>query len=128
MRQFTRWAQHLGGFLAHHGIENFLGNAEHARELDDDAAEWRAFLLAWHDLHGEQPLTAQQVRGSAETIVGPDPWAGTFPTTLGGKPLNTKSLAKRLTGQLDRWRGDVVLRSVLDKHTKMRMYWVERTG
>ncbi|MEU0508395.1 hypothetical protein [Amycolatopsis sp. NPDC006125] len=128
MRQFTRWAQHLGGFLAHHGIENFLGNAEHARELDDDAAEWRAFLLAWHDLHGEQPLTAQQVRGSAETVVGPDPWAGTFPTTAAGKPLSTKALGRRLTGQLDRWRGDVVLRSVPDPHTKMRLYWVERTG
>src|SRR5437879_2114722 len=76
MRQFTRWAQHLGGFLAHHQVSGFLGNAEHARDLDDDAAEWHAFLLTWHDLHGEKPLPAQAVRTSPEPIVGPDPSAG----------------------------------------------------
>jgi hypothetical protein len=128
MRQFTRWAQHLGGFLAHHRMSGFLDNAEHARDLDDDAAEWRSFLMAWHDLHGEQPLTAQEVRSSAETIVGPDPWAGTFPTTASGKLLTAKSLGRRLTGQLDRWRGDVVLRSAIDPHHNCRTYWVQRGG
>lgn len=125
MRQFTRWAQQLGGFLEHHGIGGFLGNAEHGRELDDDAAEWQGFLLAWHDLHGQEPLTAQQIRGSAETYIGPDPWAGTFPTTNSGKLVTAKSLGRLLTGQLDRWRGNVVLRSVIDTHRKTRLYWVQ---
>jgi hypothetical protein len=126
MRQFTRWAQHLGGFLEHHQVRGFLDNAETGRALDDTAAEWRAFLLAWHNLHGSQPLTAQQVRGSADTIITPDPWAGTFPTTAVGKPITPKSLGRRLTGQIDRWREDLVLRSALDSHTRINTYWVER--
>ncbi|MFD2416929.1 hypothetical protein [Amycolatopsis pigmentata] len=126
MRQFTRWAQHLGGFLEHHEVRGFLDNAETGRALDDTAAEWRAFLLAWHNLHGSQPLTAQQVRDSADTFVTPDPWAGTFPTTAVGKPITPKSLGCRLTGQIDRWRDDLVLRSALDSHTRINTYWVER--
>jgi hypothetical protein len=126
MRQFTRWAQHLGGFLEHHQVRGFLDNAETGRALDDTAAEWRAFLLAWHNLHGSQPLTAQQVRESADTIITPDPWAGTFPTTAVGKPITPKSLGRRLTGQIDRWRDDLVLRSALDSHTRINTYWVER--
>lgn len=125
MRQFTRWAQHLGGFLQHHHIPGFLANNEHTRDLDDDAAEWRAFLLTWHQLHRDQPLTAQQLRASAETYAGADPWAGTFPTTATGKPLTAKALGRRLTGQLDRWRGDTVLRSVIDPAHNCRAYWVQ---
>lgn len=126
MRQFTRWAQHLGGFLEHHGVRGFLDNAETGRALDDTAGEWRAFLQAWHDLHGSQPLTAQQVRGSADTFITPDPWGGTFPTTPGGKPITPKSLGRRLTGQVDRWRDDLVLRGATDDHTKIKLYWVEQ--
>ncbi|MCI2423959.1 hypothetical protein MOQ72_41830 [Saccharopolyspora sp. K220] len=126
MRQFTRWAQHIGGFLEHHGITGFLGNAESARELDDDAAEWRAFLLRWHTLHGEKHLTANELRASAEPDWGTDPWVGSFPTSPTGKLPSAKSLGRRLTGQIGRWRGDVVLRSVTDTHTSSRVYWVER--
>ncbi|MEV0698603.1 hypothetical protein AB0I53_11900 [Saccharopolyspora sp. NPDC050389] len=127
MRQFTRWAQQLGGFLEHHGIPGFLSNAEESRELDDDATEWQAFLLRWHLLHGTKPMTANELRASAEPEYGtPDPWVGSFPTTATGKLLSPKSLGHRLTGQIGRWRGDVVLRSVKDKHTKVHAYWVER--
>ncbi|GGM65755.1 hypothetical protein GCM10012275_40450 [Longimycelium tulufanense] len=130
MRQFTRWAHHLGGFLAHHGIPGFLDNAETTRDLDDDAAEWRAFLTRWHHLHGHKPLTANELRVTAEPEFGTgvDPWAGTFPTTGGGKLLSAKSLGRKLTGQLDRWRGDIVLRSVNDPHDKIRRYWPQRQG
>ena len=127
MRQFTRWAQHLGGFLAHHGVTGFLDNADTGRTLDDDAAEWRSFLLHWHNLHADRHLNAQQLRLSAEPTIGTDPWAGTFPTTNAGKLLTTKSLGRRLTGQTDRWRGDVVLRSEMDPYHNCRTYWVDRT-
>ncbi|WP_432847100.1 hypothetical protein ACQPXB_40670 [Amycolatopsis sp. CA-161197] len=126
MRQFTRWAQYLGGFLQHHGIEGFLGNADAGRGLDDDHAEWYAFLSTWHHLHGKEPLTAQQLRAGAEPEYGaPDLWKGTFPTTITGKPLSAKALGKRLAGQVDRWRGDLVLRSEVDQHTKIKVYQVE---
>jgi hypothetical protein len=126
MRQFTRWAQYLGGFLEHHGVTGFLDNAETGRGLDEDAGEWRSFLLTWHEIHGDQELTAQQVRSSAEPEFGPDPWAGTFPTTAAGKLLSAKSLGHRLRGQNDRWRNDVVLRSAVDTHLNRNVYRVER--
>lgn len=125
MRQFTAWAKHLGGFLEHHGVTGFLGNAESVRGLDDDNAEWRSFLHAWLDVHGDTHLTAQTLRVSGEPTAGTDPWAGTFPTTPAGKPVTTKSLGRRLAGHVDRWHTDIVLRSAIDSHHNCRTYWVE---
>jgi len=126
MRQFTRWAQYVGGLLEHHGVGGFLANAEESRELDDDAAEWRAFLLRWHQLYGPKPVSAGDLRATAEPDTGLDPWHGAFPTTNTGKLLSAKSLGRRLTGQIGRWRGDIVLRSAIDSHAGARTYWVER--
>lgn len=130
MRQFTKWAQHLGGFLEHHRIGGFLTNADTARALDDDAAEWRSFLLRWHTQYGDRQLTANELRTSAETGggggFGGDPWAGTFPMTPSGQLPSVRSLGRRLTGQLDRWRDTVVLRSVTDGHANLRHYWVQK--
>jgi hypothetical protein len=127
MRQFTRWAQHLGGFLAHHQVPGFLANSETGRGLDDDAAEWRSFLLRWHTIHHSRHLTAHELRASAETSTGftGDQWAGTFPLTGSGHLPTVKALGRRLTGQLGRWRGDVVLRSVIDPYGNSRKYWVQ---
>jgi hypothetical protein len=126
MRQFTRWAQHLGGFLAHHGIPGFLTNHTDNADQDDDANEWAQFLWAWHNMFDTRPLTAATLRDSADPEPGrPDPWRGTFLTTNAGKPLSVKSLGRRLTGQVGRWRGNIVLRSATDSHTKTRTYWVE---
>jgi hypothetical protein len=126
MRQFTRWAQYVGGFLEHHGVVGFLGNLAEAQELDEDAADWRAFLLHWRSIFADRRVQAKDLRASAEPDAGADPWAGTFPTTPGGKLLSVKSLGRRLTGQVDRWRGDIVLRSVSDEHGHGRWYWVHR--
>ncbi|WP_244211033.1 hypothetical protein [Amycolatopsis kentuckyensis] len=126
MRQFTPWARHLGGFLEHHQVGGFLGNADAARELDEEDSEWRSFLMAWLDVHGDVKLTAQQLRQSGEPTAGTDPWAGTFPTTAAGKPLTAKSLGWRLRGQIDRWHGDVVLRSETNKHLNSRVWWVQQ--
>jgi hypothetical protein len=125
MRQFTRWAQMVGGFLAHHGVTGFLDNAEAGRELDESAAEWRTFLLHWRTIFADRPVSAKELRASAEPEFGSDPWAGTFPTTAGGKLLTVKSIGRLLTGQLDRWRENVVLRSEHDAHDGMRRYWVQ---
>jgi hypothetical protein len=128
MRQFTRWAQHLGGFLAHHGVPGFLGNAETGRALDEDAAEYRAFLVHWHELHGDRQITARDLRRSAESDGGADLWAGSFPTDRRGQLHSVKSLGRLLAGQVDRWRNDVVLRSVTDPNGHGNKYWVEYHG
>ncbi|GAA1986613.1 hypothetical protein [Amycolatopsis minnesotensis] len=126
MRQFTAWAKHLGGFLEHHQIGGFLTNADENRELDEEDGQWREFLNAWDDIHGDARLTSQQLRQSGEPTAGTDPWAGTFPTTPSGKPLTTMSLGWKLRGQIDRWHGDVVLRSATDSHRNSKLWWVER--
>ncbi|MFJ2755224.1 hypothetical protein ACIO3S_06495 [Nocardioides sp. NPDC087217] len=128
MRQFSRWARYLGGLLEHHQVPAFLANHAESRDLDDDYAEWRAFLLRWHHLTGDRRLTAAELRASAEPDMGglPDRWEGTFPTTTAGRLLSPKSLGRILTGQIGRWRGTVVLRTETDSHTKARAYYVER--
>ncbi|WIX78678.1 hypothetical protein QRX50_46320 [Amycolatopsis carbonis] len=126
MRQFTPWARHLGGFLEHHGVRGFLTNADATRDLDDEDAEWRSFFLTWEELHGDRHMTAQDLRISGEPTAGTDPWAGTFPVTPSGKPLTTKSLGRKLAGQVDRWHTDVVLRSEVDSHRNCKTYWVVR--
>ncbi|WP_240687260.1 hypothetical protein [Amycolatopsis suaedae] len=129
MRQFTAWARDLGGFLEHHGIAGFLANAEANRSLDDDNAEWRSFLLTWHDVYGDRHMTAKELVVSAADASAPgatDVWAGTFPTNAVGRPLSPKSLGHRLAGRVDRWHGDIVLRSVHDEHRNARTYWVEK--
>ncbi|MGL5826730.1 MAG: hypothetical protein ACRCYU_18260 [Nocardioides sp.] len=129
MRQFTRWAQALGGFLTHHHIGHFLANHDDNKTLDDDAAEWRAFLHRWRTLHPvDQQLTAHQLRTSAEPDHGiPDPWDGAFPTLGNGRLPTVKQLGRRLTGQIGRWRGDIVLRAAIDPTTNARTYWTETT-
>lgn len=126
MRQFSRWAQYFGGFLEHHRVPGFLTNAEEGRQLDEDAADWRAFLLRWLDLHSDRHMTASELRRSADPEIGPDPWDGLFPAQPSGRLPSVKSLGRRLTGQVGRWRVDVVLRSVSDPHGHARTYWVER--
>lgn len=126
MRQFTKWAQALGGFLRHHEVDGFLDNLNEARDLDDDHAEWRAFLLQWGRVYGTRHVSAAELRRSAEPEPGvPDRWDGTFPSTNSGKSLSVKALGRRLTGQVGRWRGDVVLRSEIDPVTNCRAYWIE---
>ena len=75
-------------------------------------------------------LTARDLRASAEptTRLAPDPWPGTFPTTPAGQLPHRQSLGRLLTGQIGRWRGDIVLRSEVDKHRNCNTYWVEHTS
>ncbi|TDB72452.1 hypothetical protein E1264_41890 [Actinomadura sp. KC216] len=129
MRQFTPWAQALGGFLAHHGIEGFLTNAADVRGIDEDETRWRAFLACWHTLHGTQPMTAAELRASGEPDrIGSDEldrWEGQFITTHTGRPPNVLALGRLLTGQVGRWRGDYVIRSAKNQRGDRNVFWVE---
>ncbi|GAA2735958.1 hypothetical protein [Actinocorallia aurantiaca] len=127
MRQFTPWAQALGGFLAHHDIEGFLANAADVRDVDEDENRWRAFLSCWHTLHGSTPMTAAELRNSGEPLhtgsYEHDPWDGQFITTPTGRAPNVLSLGRLLTGQTGRWRGDYVIRSA--RKRDRNVFWVE---
>ncbi|SCL21338.1 hypothetical protein GA0070616_2273 [Micromonospora nigra] len=130
MRQFTPWAQALGGFLAHHGIDGFLTNAADIREIDEDETRWRAFLTCWHDRHGGRAMTAAELRQDAEPMhLGSDvndPWDGQFITTHNGRLPNPLQLGRLLTGQAGRWRGDHVIRAGRNDRGDRSVFWVER--
>ncbi|EWM67982.1 MULTISPECIES: NAD-dependent epimerase/dehydratase family protein [unclassified Micromonospora] len=130
MRQFTPWAQALGGFLAHHGIDGFLTNAAEVREIDEDETRWRAFLTTWHERHAGRPMTAADLRRDAEPLhLGSDahdPWDGQFITTAAGRLPNPLQLGRLLTGQAGRWRGDHVIRAGRNERGDRAMFWVER--
>ncbi|MFB6396811.1 hypothetical protein [Polymorphospora lycopeni] len=130
MRQFTPWANALGGFLGHHGIDGFLTNVAAVSGIDEDETRWRGFLTCWHDRHGGQPMTAAELRRDAEpqTFGGDvvDAWDGQFITTHNGRLPNPLSLGRLLTGQVGRWRGDHVLRSRKSERGDRNVFWVER--
>ncbi|KIR64271.1 hypothetical protein [Micromonospora haikouensis] len=129
MRQFTPWAQALGGFLAHHGIDGFLTNAADVREIDEDETRWRAFLTCWHDRHSNRPMTAADLRRDAEPMqIGSDthdPWDGQFITTHNGRLPNPLQLGRLLTGQAGRWRGEHVVRAGKNDRGDRSVFWVE---
>jgi hypothetical protein len=126
MRQFTCWAEAVGGFLAHHGIEGFLANAETVREIDDDEADWTAFFSQWRKLFGDAWVSSNELRLSANHgSDGTDRWDGLFRTDSRGHPVSVKSLGRMLTGQIGRYRGWYVLRSKTDPHRKVKIWQVE---
>jgi hypothetical protein len=126
MRQFTSWAEALGGFLAHHGVPGFLANVETVRDIDDEEAAWTAFFARWRKIHGDKWLTSNELRLSADTPPGEsDPWDGCFITDGRGRFPTTKSLGRQLTGQINRYRGPFVLRNDQDKHSKVSTWCVE---
>jgi hypothetical protein len=126
MRQFTPWAEAVGGFLAHHGISEFLGNVETVRDIDEEESTWTAFFAQWHKVHGDKWLTSNELRLSADIPLAlADPWDGWFVTDARGRFPTSKSLGKLLTGQINRYRGPFVLRSEQDKHSKIRTWRVE---
>ena len=138
MRQFTPWAEAVGGFLAHHDIGGFLANAETIRQIDDDDADWTSFLAEWFHRFGSDRKLAKDVRRSAEPLKptfesgvevqegNPDPWNGTFVTGDNGRPVTAPVLGKLLGGQQGRFHGDYVLRRHVDKHTKVSEWRVEK--
>jgi hypothetical protein len=131
MRQFTPWAQALGGFLAWHGIKGFLANAGDVRAVDEDETRWGAFLATWHDRHGSKPKTSAELRQDAEPEhfagISTDRWEGQFITSPSGRLPNAVGLGRMLTGQTGRWRGTYVIRNGKNDRGDRSVFWVETT-
>jgi putative DNA primase/helicase len=52
----------IGGILNAAGVSGFLENREALYEqMDDDTAEWRAFVLLWWDAHQGQVVTVSDL-------------------------------------------------------------------
>ncbi len=130
MRQFTGWAEAIAGLLDHHQVPGFLANTGDVREIDEEDATWTAFLHRWQLVHGQRQLTTAELRKSAEPVsLGPglteDRWDGLFLSADDGRLPSAKSVGRGLTGQIGRYHGPYVLRSVTDPHDKVRRWWVE---
>jgi hypothetical protein len=68
---FEGWDRTVSGILAHAGVDGFLGNLDDFYEAaDEDAAEWAAFLAAWHDAVGAHPITLHDLVSRFGTIDG----------------------------------------------------------
>ena len=132
MRNFSAWAQAMGGLLAYHGIPEFLANRDElASGADDEETSTAAFLLKWFEKYGSAPQRATQLVDSArgDHFGGHwvDPWDGTFPSTYkDGRsiPFSAKGLGKFLAARRDRIFAGLVLRGDLDKKTKVWSYRV----
>jgi hypothetical protein len=131
MRQFTPWAQGVGGFLAHHGITGFLGNLSAMRGMDEEDRKWAVFLAAWLDKLSPGPIRPADILASADDGFDQPagPWEGDFITDDRGRfPRTAQKLGQLLAGQADRFHGDppLTLRTSRDGHNKTWLYQVER--
>lgn len=130
MRQFTPWAQAVGGLLAHHHIDGFLGNVAEVRAMDDEDSEWEVFFGQWHRQFGDKPKTAAQLRTSADYDVDAkgraiDRWEGCFLADDRGGTPTAKSLGRMLRGQVGRFHGPYVLRRGEDPHKKIATWRID---
>lgn len=58
MGDYSRWVGTVGGILDHAGVKDFLGNlADFHASADREAGAWEAFLAAWYDHIGEEPVS-----------------------------------------------------------------------
>lgn len=129
MRNFTRWAQVMGGLLGFHGFTGFLDNVDEVEGRDTDQEEWATFLRKWHEVYGTNPKTAKDIHvsSSVDFIAGAvlDRWGGCFISDEEGKTPNAKQLGYMLRGKQDRLFGPYSLRSRKNRENTT-LWWVEK--
>lgn len=128
MRNFSSWAQAMGGFLAHHKIPGFLANKKELATHDEEETTTAAFLTKWHKLFGDARQRASGLVASARAdLIGNewhDQWDGAFPSKPDGKPFTAAGLAKFLGARRGRIFGGLVLVGEYDDHAKVWWYSV----
>lgn len=116
---YEGWSATLGGILATAGIPGFLANLDAFYDrMDNESGEWRAFVAAWWDAHGANPVAVADLHALAtqHDLLG---------AALGdGNERSQKTrLGKALSSRLDRIVGDRrIVRTEPDTHTKIARY------
>jgi hypothetical protein len=135
MRNFSEWVHGAGGFLAHHGIEGFLGNLDEIRKNDAEDLRWAASLFRWEEILGSGPCGLKSVMSSAAIVRTDDgqfhdPWDGDFFNDDKGQRPHSQSLERILTGHIERWHGiqpdRIRLQRAYNSHRKAWDYWLEK--
>ncbi|MDF5755805.1 hypothetical protein [Spongiactinospora sp. TRM90649] len=131
LRNFSAWAQVMGGLTAFHGVEGFLANRDELEAADEEETSTAAFLLKWHEKFGAEPKRSTELVDSArmDNVHGTwvDPWDGTFPSVIkDGKsiPFTAKGLGRFLSARRDRIFAGLVLVGVWDSKSKVWAYKV----
>jgi hypothetical protein len=133
MRNFTAWAQAMGGLVEFLDLPDFLGNETQLVDgSDEEETSTAAFLAQWASIFGAQPQRAVDLLNSAqgETVMGQwhDRWQGTFPSRAGGKPYSAKGMGRFLASRRDRIFGGIKLIGEMEPRTKVWLYRVERVA
>lgn len=130
-RQFTTWAQVIGGVLKHHGFEGFLGNEDRVNEADSEETEWINFLTTWEKIYGDKTLKAQELIDDQEEFMGKKStkhaWGGFFISPAGGwggEGMNSRKLGHLLKGHKGRPHGKLCLEAKTVNGSLS--WWVEK--
>jgi len=123
---FEAWCRVVGGVLAAAGIPGFLSNREELyRRADAETEEWRAFVAAWWETHGDAPVKAGQLfELTHQWELLPSVFA-TAKDDATERALRTR-LGKALSQRRDRRYGDFFVRTLgQDLHQKGTLYRLE---
>lgn len=99
MRNFTEWAQIMGGLVGWLGLPDFLANAQEMKSGNDEKNTMMRFLMKWHEKYGtewkstRELLASSEIQGSNWGGQAHDPWDGEFLTkeVSGGKVVQYTS-------------------------------------
>ncbi|MGW3024806.1 bifunctional DNA primase/polymerase [Streptomyces sp. NPDC001221] len=118
MGDYSRWASTVAGILEYLEVPGWLTTRDNSTGLDDEAEEWAAFLTAWRDVIGEEPVTTKQLLGLKEDI----------PRLHNGEAPSTKQLGHWLKAREGRYFEDLKVVRVPDAHKKQNLWRVARYG
>lgn len=132
MRNFSAWAQVMGGLTAYHEVSGFLANRDKVTtSADDEETSTAAFIAKWWEKFQANPKRATELVDSARVDTSfnqyIDPWDGTFPATFkDGRsiPFSSKGLGKFLTSRDGRIFGGLKLIREYNTNTKVWAYKV----
>jgi len=100
---YEEWAQVMGGILDVAGVPGFLDNLMEVYDLaDNEGTQWRAFVAAWWEQHGEAPVSAATLFELAKTVDGFD--LGKSTTERGMRTAFGMALGRQRDRLYDKWR------------------------
>jgi hypothetical protein len=124
MGMFEGWAEVMGGVLEVAGIPGLLANAAEFRKARADVVgEWRAFVLAWWERHGECPV------GVADLFLLTQEQK-LLDSELGdkGERSQRSRLGHALARMVDRVFGDLRMEGAGSDHHECKLYRLRRVG
>lgn len=132
MRNFSAWAQIMGGITAWHGVDGFLGNRDQvATGSDEEETSTAAFVAKWFEKFGQTPKRTTELVESARIDMFNhayvDPWDGMFPSReKDGRmiALTSKGLGKFLGQREGRIFSGLKIAREYDTHSKVFAYRV----